>query len=347
MNKAIFVTALAALIIQASPVRAEKLDPEWSEHREIADNLGLLAKQGDEDALKELKYISAAANWPAKHTLGWLFEVGFPGHPADNKKSCEYYGSAALFDYPPGMHAFAMCQFAQSSGRGSWDEYEGEAMNLLSGAARRGWTASAIYLSEYVFNGKNVSGASAFEIGRVVRDGLKTDPTLSQRTTLSYLLGMAAIYGAGEYNKVYRQGTYLEAEQALRDAVSYGHPAAELELPKIHSMWSKAVIEDAVAWKPPEESAQYCIDSVRSPDQKRWISEKCVTLFLESRNKLNYLQEYAQYLAEHLSEAERAEAVGAISQMKKASETFRAEMPLWEDQFLPAYQARADAGDWK
>ena len=346
MNKAIFVTALAAVMVQANPVWAEKLDPKWSEHRETADRLGLLAKQGDEDAFKELKSISAAANWPAKHTLGWLFEVGFPGQPADKEKACEYYGSAALFDYPPGMHAFAMCQFVKSSGPGSGDQYEEEAMGLLSDAASGGWTASVIYLSEYIFNASPVPMAFASNVYKMVQWGLQTDPTLTQKKTLSYLLGMAVIHGAAEFDPYYRLGIYRDGEEAMRIVVSYGHDGAAQALPKIRSMWAQAIIQEAALWKPPDESAQYCVDSIQDQDLKRWVSEKCRVQYLESRNKVQYLKRYAEYLLKHLSDAESSNVVDGMNKLNETSEKFRSEFPQWENEFVHAYVKREGEGEW-
>lgn len=355
MNKAMFLTALALVFGAASSAYAYRLDPKWSQDRELANQLGDLAKAGDMDAFAQLKVMAATGNAPAEHNMGWLYDGGFPDHPADREEACKWYFTASTRDYPPSMHAFALCQFAESKGRGSQDLEEKWGLGLLYDAAKAGWTASAVYLSEFLLNTTFLSRGTAAEVYDLAEQGLKTDPTPSERTTLSYFQGMAVIFGAAEINSITgveelnpmnKERIYRDGEKALRNATSDGHPRSEQELPKIRSKWALALIDDATSWKPPGRSAQDCYERVKDPAEQRYIPGSCSAEFRLSNMRLTMFRENADYLVEHVDEGIRPALRDAIYKLDQASTIFRAEIPIWKEQFMPAYVKRVNDGDW-
>lgn len=353
--KTIIVTALALVFGLANSAYAYTLDPKWSQDRETANQLGDLAKTGDMDAFDQLKNMAALGNAPAEHNLGWLYASGFPDHPADYEKSCKWYSDASTRKYPPSMHAFALCRFAATSGRGSGGWAEKSGLNLLKDAANAGWTASAVYLSEYRLNALFLPRVTAAEVFDLAEQGLKTDPTPSERMTLSYFQGMAVIFGAAEIdsitgeqetNPMNRQGIYRDGERALRNATSDRHPASEQELPKIRSKWAFALIEDTPSWNPPGRSVRSCNKRVKDRRKKRKSLQRCSSEFRISYRQLKMYRENAGYLVEHVNDDIKPALIEAVDKLDHASEKFRAEMPIWKEEFIPAYVKRVHDSDW-
>ena len=353
--KTIIVTALALVFGAANSAYAYRLAPKWSQDRAIANELGDLAKTGDMDAFARLKNMAATGSAPAEHNMGWLYDGGFPDHPVDKENACKWFFDASTRDYPPSMHAFALCQFAESKGRGSQDLEEKWGLGLLHDAAKAGWTASAVYLSEYLLNATLLSRVTAAEVYDLAEQGLKTDPTPSEKMTLSYFQGMAVIFGAAEINSITgdeelnpmnKQRIYRDGERALRNATSDGHPASEQELPKIRSNWALALMEDATTWKPPGRLAQDCYERVKDPAEKRYIPGSCAAEFRLSSRQLETYRENADYLVGLADDDIKPGLLYAIEDLDQRSAIFRAERPIWKEQFLPAYVKRVNDGDW-
>ncbi len=247
MFRSIPTIALAISLGGTGTALADKLDAKWAASRQEANRLGDAAKAGDKAALEKLLKSGSNGDAAAMHNLGWLNEKGSPALslPKNQADACGWYVKAAKRGYPPSLHETAVCFLGQSKGPGSADEYEKQAVKLMSLAARGGWTKSALRLSSHyilprinrIRRGKAKDRRSfdadisrAYQFAQL---GLRTNPDASQKAKLNYNIGMSAVYGMTVDFKI--------GHEALRTASGSGISQADAELERLRDQWFSAL----------------------------------------------------------------------------------------------------------
>lgn len=323
MLKTIIVGALALVMSMTGGALADKLNPKWSASRKSANALGDAAKAGQERAYPMLVNKAAIGDAPAMHNIGWLYQKGFPGKPADREKACGWFGKAAKRGYPPSMHEHALCLFAstkKTKDKTAITKLEQSAYETLFGASKAGWIKSAIFFSEKILNRPFFDPKEASLVNLAVIYALSSNPSKPQAVTLNYLKGMAVIYGSGGSGTYYRAG-----RDALQFADKNGHPHAGKALPELYSKWVRSHIKSLTAWSPPEQTGLECYrkKEAKSASKSRTALE-CTGLDSRQNKKLKYLKSASEALQSGVSPKDKADLQSAISRLDKRSAQFRA-----------------------
>ncbi len=324
MFKKIAVFLLTMMFMNPVLANANTLDERWTSAREISNRLGDLALKGDRDAFADLKRLSVILHDPtAAHNIGWLYETGFPDHPSDKEKACIMYRKGSISDYPPSMHAYALCQFAASGGPGADDEFEAKGINLMFGAVKAGWTNSGIFLGNYILILPTLTQNDATGAKIAIEYGLKSNPTHDQKVTLSYLKGMAVIYGKDGPSTYYENG-----RDAPMFAAENAHPHTENALPKLYTRWVHALTISMAAWSEPEQLGMDCYRNRQlTLNDPRTHSLECGDLNSQDERALKRLQDASDRLRyyETISPQEEETLDLAIQSLKVRSARFRAD----------------------
>lgn len=318
MSSKFLIAALVVLAVITNTAYANKLDAKWSSTRGQINQLGDAAKAGDEQALQQLETMAASGDPVAMHNMGWLYDNGFQAQPG-RQGACDWYRQAAALEYPPSMHGSALCLFAKSAGPRAEDEFEAQAMQMMFDSAVLGWTSSSIHLAEYILNLALLAPVDAdFAIG-VIAFGLDSNPTHDQKVSLSYLRGMAVLFGSEDQY-------YKGAHDALIFADENGHAYAGDSIAGLHVKWARWQIVAMAAWSPPDITGMDCYRAtLATAKDKRDAALDCGRLDREKEDELDRLMSEAKSLRSEVAGEDRAKLEFAIEDLKARSQVFLTE----------------------
>jgi len=324
MLKEILIGVLVLGLAMTGVAVADKLDPNWSLTRKEANALGDAAKAGQAGAYQTLVNKAAFRHAPAAHNIGWLYQKGFPGKPADRKKACGWFGKAATLGYPPSMHEYGLCLFGMAKNakdKEARTKLEQQAYQVIFNASKAGWTKSALYMSEKILNLPLPSKKDFSIAGIVIGFGLNSNPAHEQKVTLSYFEGMRVIYGSGSGSHYYKRG-----RDALRFADKNGNSHARKALPTLYTKWVRSLIKSMAVWSPPEQSGLDCYRKKQANlTDKRATVLKCGGLDNRKRKNLERLIKDSETLQFEVNGRDKAELKLAKDRLNDRSAQFRAD----------------------
>ncbi len=319
MFKSSVFVALAFLLCATATANANKLDPKWTDARAISNQLGDAVKAGDRASFAPLKAKADEGDATAMHNMGWLEDNGYPDHAVDNARACGWYKQGAMLGYPPSMHGHALCLFKRSRGPGSEDQAEIDAIQFMRDAAKDGWTGSALYLSEYILNLPLLAEVDADKARIIIGWGYRSDPNDAEKVALSYMEGVAMVFGTE--GKDYQAGV-----DALSFAERRGHSAAGQALEQLYARWAGYHIKQMAAWTLPAKTGLQCYrEREHSADDKLTASLECGQLDKNAENALERLTRTADKLRYEVAGQTQTDLVAAINDLKARSESFRSD----------------------
>ncbi len=343
--------ALIALIITIpdNQGHADDIDLKWASARREANALGDLAKAGDATAVRTLGGLALiSGNAPFAHNMGWVHQNGYAGERQGLEWACGFYASAAGEEYPPGMHAYANLCLLPTARRSTGESAiaaDNEAMGMLSSSARLGWPASAILYAERKLNRRGPVMKNARSARDIVEVGLAATPTTAQKVTLSYLLGMTAIY-ANRPRGTKTLQSYRQGEEALNFAASHGHTPAANALSELHEIWLQSLSYNAATWSEPAISLGECVNNIQSIKPDKYLAGSCNGGYILARSLLRHVTEDTAYLYENLQDVDKEAAQDTAKFMEEKCAKFRATQHMWEEKFLNRYIERVNTKDW-
>ncbi len=330
------------IVQMGGAAHANQINVKWTQLRQAANALGDAAKDGDKAAYTTLSELANQdANGPAMHNMGWLLDVGFYVGK-DKKAACDWYKKAStLTQYPPSMHNYALCLFRGTNGEKSSDD-EALGRELMYDAYMRGWTKSAIILSEKILNTPLLSHEDAFQAFSISKSALRTTrPTPDEFSSLQYLVGMAAILGPRDMDQ------YREGYAAMLLAISSGHPRAEKEMIKLEYLWMAKVVaaidkleayDDSTA----QEWVERCYGHLADKSTDMHIVNFCKDVSEKELNKVTYLSEDANYLSSMIMSDDGEIIRSAQQRLEAKAGPYRRAKLKWEIIFIPKYETRVE-----
>lgn len=343
-----------SIILMPQTAFSDNLDAKWADDRKLFNQMGDKAKAGGSDVLPLLNEFAAAGAAPALHNLGWLYEHGSSGTPKDHDTSCAYFKKGSDLNYPPSQHGYAICLYQQAEkdrlgGPEGWEDTRYKADILMLDAAENGWVRSALYVSEDLMNRFDYVPDYATAALAAIENGLQSLPNDTQKRDLTYMKGIAHIYGP-------KPRDFKVAEDALFLARDMGHTAVAQVLPLLYDTWGQKVGNELRKWNPDISFAQDCYDWVRDPNFNLSALSLCNNMLLIELVEYTVIHKDIHYLRNRLAGLlEVSNDKLAVNRKRTIDEQIEAlkfkkqkhdeAASIIDDKFMPLYRARKKAGE--
>ncbi len=328
MYKTVLILALAFVFGTANVAQANKLDEKWTDARKLSNELGDQAKAGNENSFLLLQNLAKGGDATAVHNLGWLYGYDFLDQKADRATACEWYRKGSIYSYPPSMYHYSLCLFEQAKGSEDNDKLETQAYFEMFESAKGGWTAASIYVVEFVLNLPYLDPGEADKMQIVIGYGLRSNPSLAEKVTLSYLKGTAMIYGTSRPDGDY----YRTGRDALRFAIENNHPAAEETLPRLYTKWFNAHNRRIAKWSLPSRSGLDCYKNEQATSKDKRFTALICRVFDEAASKeLDRINTDTSDLKEGISSAQAYELDLFMAKLEERSASFLADKQKLSD----------------